>query len=440
VLFLVDPATETLAPYAGRDAAGADLDELSGYSATVVHRVRASREPLVVTGTDEGEAMGARSVVTFGLRSILAAPLLLDERLLGVVYLDSRVAKGVFTVDDVDLLAAVTHHIAVALETARAAQLEVAVATANRQRDLAETLRAAMARFSKVLDPATVLRELLSFSLESPGGDHGWVLLGAAGDESVTVLDGPVLPMQPALRALLEAREPRVGGGAWTRLLHAADAASWLVMPLETRDGPAGVLVLAAAAAGAWTDADLGVVAALASQAMVAYENARLFTQVNEMATTDSLTGVANRRRFFELARQAFASPEPLAALMIDIDHFKKINDTYGHQVGDDVISGVVRRLVERTSGIVGRYGGEEFALLLPGVVAGADAVGEALRAAVADRPIATRTGPVTVTISVGVAVRRGIDETPDTLLGRADAGLYAAKQGGRNRVVAHLA
>jgi eukaryotic-like serine/threonine-protein kinase len=446
VLFLVDPSSETLAPYA---SSGSELGDLSGYSATVVHRVRASREPLVVTGTDEGEAMGARSVVTFGLRSILAAPLLLDERLLGVVYLDSRVAKGVFTVDDVDLLAAVTHHIAVALETARAAQLELAVATANRQRDLAETLRAAMARFSKVLDPATVLRELLSISLLTPGGDQGWVLLGSRGDRAVSVMDGPVLPASPALESLLGIRAPQIGGGAWTRLLLDADAAggstgssatpaSWLVMPLETRDGPAGVLVLAATAAGAWTDADLGVVAALASQAMVAYENARLFSQVNEMATTDSLTGVANRRRFFELARSAFSSGEVLSALMIDIDHFKKINDTYGHQVGDDVISGVVARLVSRTSGIVGRYGGEEFALLLPGVSSSAFDVGEALRAAVAESPIDTRSGPVTVTISVGVAVRRDTDESPDTLLGRADAGLYAAKQGGRNRVVGH--
>jgi diguanylate cyclase (GGDEF)-like protein len=198
------------------------------------------------------------------------------------------------------------------------------------------------------------------------------------------------------------------------------------------------VLVLAADAPGAWTDADLGVVAALASQAMVAYENARLFTQVNEMATTDSLTGVANRRRFFDLARASFSSDAVLSALMIDIDHFKKINDTYGHQAGDDVITGVVARLVARTSGIVGRYGGEEFALLLPGVSSSAFDVGETLRSAVAESPIDTRVGPVTVTISVGVAVRQESDETPDTLLGRADAGLYAAKQGGRNRVMAH--
>jgi diguanylate cyclase (GGDEF)-like protein len=172
------------------------------------------------------------------------------------------------------------------------------------------------------------------------------------------------------------------------------------------------------------------------------------------MATTDSLTGVANRRRFFELARAAFedtgsAVAGSLGAFMIDIDHFKKINDTYGHQAGDDVIRGVVERLnsallyqsegpESRTSGIVGRYGGEEFALLLPGLSVDALAVGEALRAAVGDEPIMTRGGPVAVTISVGVATRRAGDESPDALLGRADAGLYVAKQGGRNRVVAH--
>jgi eukaryotic-like serine/threonine-protein kinase len=400
------------------------------------------REPLVVTGTDQGEALGARSVVTHGLRSILAAPLLLDERLLGVVYLDSRVAKGVFTVDDVDLLSAVTHHIAVALETARATRLEVEVATANRQRDLAETLRGAMARFTAILDPEPVLRELLATACASPGADDGWVVLGTAASTSVRVLTrtgGGSRPMSPSLREVLTTGEPRLDEAPGLDL---GDSAARLVMPLATRDGPAGALVLSAAARDRWTDIDLGVVAALASQGMVAYENARLFSQVNEMATIDSLTGVANRRRFFELARTAFEASGPLAALMIDIDHFKKINDGYGHQVGDDVIRGVVERLTgvltSTGAGVLGRYGGEEFALLLPGPADGATGVGEALRAAVADRPVATRGGPVAVTISVGVAVRASAEETPDALLGRADTGLLTAKQGGRNRVVAH--
>ena len=148
-------------PHLGRDADGNDIDELTGYSSTLVDRVRDTGEALVVTGSEEGVALGSRSALVHGLRSIMIAPLLLDGRLLGVVYLDSRVAKGIFTADDVDILDAITNHVAVSLETARAAQLEVAVQAARRQRDVAETLRAAMAELSATLDPDEVLRRLL---------------------------------------------------------------------------------------------------------------------------------------------------------------------------------------------------------------------------------------------------------------------------------------
>src|SRR3712207_2670168 len=109
---------------------------------------------------------------------------------------------------------------------------------------------------------------------------------------------------------------------------------------------------------------------------MVAYDNARLFSRVNELATTDSLTGVANRRHFFTLAAAVTAGPLPVTALMLDIDHFKAINDTYGHQAGDDVIRGVADRLraAMPAGAVLGRYGGEEFALLVPSA---ADGLGE---------------------------------------------------------------
>jgi diguanylate cyclase (GGDEF)-like protein len=186
------------------------------------------------------------------------------------------------------------------------------------------------------------------------------------------------------------------------------------------------------------------VAAALVGQGMVAYDNARLISRINELATTDSLTGVAYRRRSYERAERSLGaarrSGDPVTALMIDIDHFKRINDTYGHQIGDDVIRGVVDRLLAGLppEGLVARYGGEEFAVLLPGVCEDGPALAEKLRAAVDGSPVETRTGPIPVTISVGLARLRPSDATADTLLGRADAGLYAAKQGGRNRVVAH--
>ncbi|GAA2539803.1 hypothetical protein GCM10010435_03930 [Winogradskya consettensis] len=452
MLFLVDSAKGRLTPYVGRDASGRDLAELSGYSTTVVTKVRKSREPLVVTGTEEGAALGAESVVQYGLRSMLVAPLELDDRLLGVVYLDSRVAKGVFTVDDVDVLTAITHHIAVGLETARAAQLEVAVAAANRQRDLAETLRRAMARLTGTLDPELVLRRLLLTARQTPGGERGWLLLGTAESDEVTVLGGSagpssvVLDEHPELRKLFENRQADLTAGVptWASALGDYTGASWLTVTLDDREGMVGVLVLASEQAGIYTAAELGVAAALVGQGMVAYDNARLFSRINELATTDSLTGVANRRRFFELAERsvtaALDARRPITALMIDIDHFKRINDSHGHQTGDDVIKGVVARVLScvPSDGLVARYGGEEFAVLLPGVADDGFAIAEKVRAAVDGSPIETRTGNIPVTISVGLSRLRQQDNTPDALLGRADAGLYEAKQGGRNRVVAH--
>ncbi|MET0492007.1 MAG: diguanylate cyclase [Actinoplanes sp.] len=451
MLFLLDAETGVLAPYVGRDAAGADLAELTAYSTTVVERVRHRREPLVVTGTDEGEALGASSVVQYGLRSILVAPLELDDRLLGVVYLDSRVAKGVFTVDDVDVLTAITHHIAVGLETARATQLEVAVAAANRQRDLAETLRRAMARLTGTLDQNLVLRRLLLTVRQTPGANRGWLVLGTAASTEVTVLNGQDKPRTytladyPKLRALLDNRQADLTSGqpSWAEGIFDEPGQSWLTVTLDDREGAVGVLVLASDRPGAYSAAELGVAAALVGQGMVAYDNAQLFSRVTELATTDSLTGIANRRRFFELAELALVTSRkrggPITALMVDIDHFKRINDAYGHQAGDDVIKGVVNRLLAcmPSEGLVARYGGEEFALLLPGVDGDGPAIAEKLRAAVAGEPLDTRSGPIPVTISVGLSRLRETDTTADPLLGRADAGLYEAKQAGRNRVVA---
>jgi diguanylate cyclase (GGDEF)-like protein len=457
-LLLVDGESDRLVAHAARDATGNDLQELTGYSASLIEKVRHDREALVVTGTEEGQALGSQSMLVYGLRSIIVAPLLLDGRLLGVVYLDSRVAKGVFTVDDVDILTAVTHHVAVAMETARAAQLEVAVEAANRQRDLAETLREAMAWLSGTLDPDAVLRRLLATVTRARDGERAWLLLSDPQTNTITVLDGvagvddtagrEVLAAHthPDLAGLLAVDQPTVHGGetAWARVLTAPpqQPASWLAVPLIARGERLGVLALAADRPDAYGDADIGISAALVSQGMVAYENARLFTQVHHLATIDGLTGIANRRHFFEAAHRevttALGEQAPLAVVILDIDHFKRINDTHGHQVGDDVIRGVVERLQRHTrdTDVLARYGGEEFVLLLPHAGTHTRETAERLRAEVARTPVQTRNGPVDVTISVGVAYLWPSDTGTDTLLARADECLYSAKQNGRNQVV----
>jgi diguanylate cyclase (GGDEF)-like protein len=158
------------------------------------------------------------------------------------------------------------------------------------------------------------------------------------------------------------------------------------------------------------------------------------------LATTDPLTGLLNRRAFFERAEEACAqlvSGRKLSALMFDVDHFKRINDNYGHGVGDEVIRAVADEAM-LTSEIAGRLGGEEFALLLKEKsVPEALEVAERLRARIASLALSTHGHEVKFTCSFGVEEWE-YGDTIDDLLRRADLALYQAKAGGRNRVIGY--
>ncbi len=165
--------------------------------------------------------------------------------------------------------------------------------------------------------------------------------------------------------------------------------------------------------------------------------------RIEEIAIRDELTGAYNRRFLMEtLGREAARAArlsKPLGLCLFDLDHFKRINDSYGHAAGDAVL----RRFTEiartglRGVDVLGRQGGEEFVLVLPDTdLEGALACAERIRANVEREDFPRLPAPHRVTVSAGVACATR-PETPDTLLARADRGLYAAKRGGRNRVVA---
>jgi two-component system cell cycle response regulator len=164
-----------------------------------------------------------------------------------------------------------------------------------------------------------------------------------------------------------------------------------------------------------------------------------------EMAITDALTGLFNRRYMEShvgtLIEQATARGKPLATLVIDIDHFKAVNDTHGHDAGDDVLRDFALRLKRSIRGIdlACRYGGEEFVIVMPETdMAVAAMVAERLRRRIAAEPFPIQQGAraIPVTISIGIASLRGKDDTAAALLKRADQALYRAKSDGRNRVV----
>ncbi len=168
-----------------------------------------------------------------------------------------------------------------------------------------------------------------------------------------------------------------------------------------------------------------------------------------EMAITDSLTGLYNRRYFerhlAHLVEESVSRGRPLSVLLIDIDHFKAINDTYGHAAGDMVLREFSDRLRRSVRGIdlAGRLGGEEFVVAMPETDGTAAAlIGERLRERISTERFAVGPGiePVTVTVSIGVGSIEGPSDTPEALLKRGDDALYRAKRAGRNRVASAAA
>ena len=154
------------------------------------------------------------------------------------------------------------------------------------------------------------------------------------------------------------------------------------------------------------------------------------------LALIDPLTGLSNRRAFFERAEQACARRQALTAIMLDIDQVTRINDVYGHDVGDQAIVGVAR-VAGALTPLSGRLGGEEFALLIEGcALADGMTIAEKLRGDIAALRLETARGPLELTCSFGVSEHKAAERVDD-LLKRADVALYAAKTGGRNRVIA---
>ncbi|NQW11686.1 MAG: diguanylate cyclase [Alphaproteobacteria bacterium] len=187
------------------------------------------------------------------------------------------------------------------------------------------------------------------------------------------------------------------------------------------------------------TDAVTGVLGTLVDVT----ERHHLAQELERLATTDPLTGLFNRRvllsRASEMVERVRRYDREASIVMLDIDHFKAINDELGHDIGDQVLirlAEVVRGTLRKAGDLVARVGGEEFAILLPETgIKGAMVLAERLRVAIEESEVATPAGPRRITASFGVATINGGDTSVDTAMKRADEALYQAKEAGRNRV-----
>ncbi len=214
------------------------------------------------------------------------------------------------------------------------------------------------------------------------------------------------------------------------------------IFPLTAGDRILGTLVAGSRKKALDQDV-LRMLEVMAIQAAQAVLRAQLFEQMERMATTDGLTGLLNHRTFQSKADESLAQAKryqrKLSIILTDIDHFKSVNDTYGHPTGDAVLRGVAKILKDkaRDTDIVARYGGEEFAIIMPETDAkGAQVIAERIREAVKAEVFQTEMGPLKVTLSLGIATGPDYGYEKQQLIDLADQCLYHAKRHGRNQTV----
>ncbi|MEP0806450.1 MAG: diguanylate cyclase [Chloroflexota bacterium] len=381
--------------------------------------------------------------------SMMAIPLIANEKRLGAVLLGSSQPRR-FTQDEIIISEQAANLVALAV-----AKLQ-AVEQARRRAEEAETLRKAGAVVAETLDLQEATTRILQQLAHVLPYDSASVQLLRDGELEIIGGEGfkaPVIgirfpvPGDNPNSVVIETRKPHI--------LHEANKhfaafnqpphdhiRSWLGVPLIVRDQLIGLLAIDSVEPFHFTDANIELVSAFADQVAVAIENARLFDETQRLAITDGLTGLYNRRHFMEIARRKFERARrykrSLSAMIFDVDHFKQVNDTYGHAAGDEVLRVIARlcRKELREADPLGRYGGEEFAGLFVEINAEtATKVAERLRKAVENLKIPLDGKDLKVTISIGIAEQN--QNTPDleSLLARADQAMYIAKHRGRNCV-----
>ncbi|MBK8012785.1 MAG: diguanylate cyclase [Deltaproteobacteria bacterium] len=453
---------------AGRNSNGEDLGSNRSYLAQAVGQAYASNEAVVRNGVVlpvlEQEAQTADAARTPRAQTapapltdgapapsfdVLAVPLSYRDVNVGVAYVDRPATASGFTEEDVSLLSAVGNHVAIALETSRLARLDAEVGVERAQRLLAEHLGSIVATIVSSLDLREILQAILEHLTQLVPYRRASILLVSENSFRVAAQRG-FRENEVDLRSTwpkLDVDQIKVLRSDYpyphsARSDDLGEAASLLLVPLRVRDELRGLLCIESQDE-LTEDAHVSRLAeTLGAHAAAAIENARLFETLQQQATSDSLTGLFARRHFMALAERelslTIAKKQSLAVMVCDVDHFKKVNDTYGHAIGDLVLVEVAKRLLHslRETDLVGRVGGEEFCVLLPEVEEGAAAaLAERARLAFSEVPVSTPNGPLLVTISAGLAVLTPDDVDLNQLIARADEALYASKRGGRNRV-----
>jgi diguanylate cyclase (GGDEF)-like protein/PAS domain S-box-containing protein len=411
-------------------------------------------QTLIIPDTLDTPYLDPEIAAGFEARSMMVLPLIAEGQKLGALLLGYSHPHHVFTPQE----------IAIGERTAALVSLVLlkfkAVETARRQAQEAETLRQAAAAVTSSLNVEAVIERILDELQKVIPYDSASIQLLKDGALEIVGGRGWEDPQQ-----VLGFRFPLDGSNPNTVVIQTLEPLllrdtsfypafknpphhrirSWLGVPLLAHGRALGLLAVDSQREDFFTLEHVQLVSAFASQVALALENARRYEETQAQALTDPLTGLYNRRGLMELGKielaRALRQGKPFSAILLDIDHFKRVNDTYGHPIGDQVLQAIAQRCRKgiRELDLPGRYGGEEFLVFLPETDwKTAFAIANRLRLLIAEAAIPTRAGPLRVTISLGVSQHVDADNGLEGVIERADQALYQAKAQGRNRAIAY--
>lgn len=413
----------------------------------------ARKEAICVAGPKAGAHANYYSLRP-EIGAVSATPLIEHEQIRGILVVD-RTERRAFSDSEQHLLEVATHFILRALENERTfGRVQRAKTEQGKLYRAAEALAAASTEASVIEAAVSHAREFAAFDFaavtlfQRQSGTHEICAVSGEGRQalvgqrfrhntglvSMAVANRHALPYRghydPARQVVFNAK------------LSPPAMPSLLVVPLLVHERVLGTLVLGSAQLSAFGDDVRPTLEVLASHMAVSLANARMLKRLEELATTDGLTGLYNKRALIAAAAEKLRSAKrfnrPVSVLVGDIDHFKRVNDTYGHDMGDLVIRGFadVLKRAKRDIDIVGRFGGEEFVVVCEETSdEGARLLAERIRQELEATTFQTELGPLQVTCSVGVATAPQAGQDWEPLFKATDEALYASKRGGRNRV-----
>lgn len=410
-----------------------------------------SKQPFVLNNAPEIYKIFNRPIHS-NIRSWLGVPLQVHDKVIGVLTLDHHEPNFYNNDQLISLASAFADQVAISLENSR-----LYAAEKRRVQEL-DALRATTADITQELAIENLIQAILERAtalLNATGGELGLV---DSNGEQIQILVSHNMG-ENKVGVVIEPGEGLMGHVAKTQQIEMIeDYQQWMgkmdlyeqskihaaiAAPLMIGNHFLGVIgIMNSDGKRKFTASEKSLMSLFAQQAAIAVQNAQLFEERKQQARMDLTTGIYNRRGLFELGireiDRAYRFGRPLAAIMVDIDHFKQVNDTYGHPVGDLVLKELAVRMKEnlRSIDILSRYGGEEFVILLPETSADQAAeVAERIRQVVAETPFTVEDLSLPITISQGVAVTNGEDSDMTKLIKQADNAMYVSKGYGRNQV-----